>query len=86
MELAAEPLGFRSVQAEVTRALQSPDHFRDVPEQAADHFRKSSGMFRDTSEDSRPAFVVCDGKYVSARWPGDVHSFAKTFAAMLAET
>jgi putative intracellular protease/amidase len=85
MELAAEPAGYRSVQAEVTRALQSPADFCDVPAKAADHFRKSSGMFRDSSGDSRPAFVVCDGTYVSARWPGDVHSFAMAFAAVLAE-
>jgi hypothetical protein len=28
---------------------------------------------------------VRDGNYVSARWPGDAHTFAKTFAAMLSE-
>jgi hypothetical protein len=27
--------------------------------------------------------VVRDGNYVSARWPGDTHTFAKTFAAIL---
>jgi hypothetical protein len=31
---------------------------------------------RDTATDSRPAFVVDDGDYVSARWPGDTHTFA----------
>ena len=30
-----------------------------------------------------PAFVVRDRNYVSARWPGDAHTFAKTFAGML---
>jgi hypothetical protein len=29
--------------------------------------------------------VVRDGNYVSARWPGDAHTFAKTFAAVLAD-
>jgi hypothetical protein len=28
---------------------------------------------------------VRDGNYVSARWPGDVHTFAKTFVDVLAE-
>jgi putative intracellular protease/amidase len=42
-------------------------------------------LFRDTPTDARAAFVVRDGNYVSARWPGDVHTFARTFAAMLAE-
>jgi putative intracellular protease/amidase len=85
MESSSEPAGYRSVQAEVTRALASPADFCDVPEDAADHFRKASGLFRDSSEDPRPAYVVRDGRYVSARWPGDVHSFAAAFAAVLAE-
>jgi len=29
--------------------------------------------------------VVRDGNYVSARWPGDVHRFAREFSAMLGE-
>jgi putative intracellular protease/amidase len=41
-------------------------------------------MVRDTFADDRTAFVVRDGNYVSARWPGDAHTFAKTFAALLA--
>jgi putative intracellular protease/amidase len=85
MESSSEPAGYRSVQAEVTRALASPVDFCDVPEDAADHFRKASGLFRDSSQDLRPAYVVRDGRYVSARWPGDVHSFAAAFAAVLAE-
>jgi hypothetical protein len=42
-------------------------------------------MTRDTFDDGRPAFVVRDGNYVSARWPGDAHTFAKVFAAVLSE-
>lgn len=84
-ESNSEPAGYRSVQAEVTRALASPNDFCDVPHDAAHHFRKASGLFRDSSTDQRPAWVVRDGRYVSARWPGDVHGFAKTFAAVLAE-
>jgi putative intracellular protease/amidase len=38
---------------------------------------------RDTDTDDRPAFVVEDGRYVSARWPGDAYTFAKRFAAHL---
>lgn len=82
-EQPGEPAGYRSVQAEVTRALARPEDFRDVPANAANHFRKSSGMFRDSPDDERPAFVVRDGNYVSARWPGDVHTFARTFADLL---
>ena len=28
-------------------------------------------------------FVVSDGRYVSARWPGDAYRFARTFASLL---
>jgi putative intracellular protease/amidase len=84
-ESNSEPAGYRGVQAEVTRALASPTDFRDVPDDAAHHFRKASGLFRDSSTDQRPAWVVRDGRYVSARWPGDVHAFAKMFAAVVAE-
>ena len=79
-ERAGDPPGYCSVQAEVTRALADPADFRD-----ADSFRQRSGLFRDTPQDPHPAFVVRDGNYLSARWPGDVHTFARDFAAMLAE-
>jgi hypothetical protein len=45
--------------------------------------RKSGGRARDTLTDARPAFVVEDGTYVSARWPGDVHTFSTRFASVL---
>ena len=80
-----EPAGYMSVQQEVTRALARRQDFLDVPPDAPDYRRKTSGMVRDTFDDDSPAFVVRDGDYVSARWPGDAHTFAKAFAAMLAE-
>lgn len=84
-EQPGEPAGHRSVQAEVTRALARPEDFLDVPADAPDHFRKASGLFRDSARDARPAFVVRDGRYVSARWPGDVHAFAQAFCELLAQ-
>jgi putative intracellular protease/amidase len=80
-----EPQGFMSVEQEITRALARPDDFLDVPTNAPDYRRKTSGTARDTFDDDRPAFVVRDGNYVSARWPGDAHTFAKTFAKVLAQ-
>lgn len=80
-----EPHGFMSVEQEVTRALARPQDFLDVPPDAPDRRRKTDGLSRDTFDDERPAFVVRDGNYVSARWPGDAYTFAKTFAAVLAE-
>lgn len=86
VESASDPAGYWSVQAEIGRALESPDDFLDVPKSSADYFRKSSGLFRDGLNDARPAFVVVDGMYVSARWPGDVHTFAKVFSDLLQES
>jgi hypothetical protein len=74
-----------SVQQEVTRALARPEDFIDVPADASNYGKKTSGMVRDTFDDDRAAFVVRDGDYVSARWPGDAHTFARQFAAVLAE-
>ena len=83
-ELPGEPAGYRSVQAEVTRVLAQPQDFLDVGADAPQRWRKRSGLFRDSPDDARAAFVVRDGNYLSARWPGDVHTFARTFAQMLA--
>lgn len=38
---------------------------------------------RGTATDDRPAFVVEDGNYVSARWPGDAYLFTRRFEALL---
>jgi putative intracellular protease/amidase len=82
-EQNGQPKGFMSVQQEVTRALARPEDFRDVPRTDPDYRRKTSGLQRDSVDDATPAFVVRDRNYVSARWPGDAHTFAKTFAGML---
>ena len=82
-EEPGQPGGYMSVQSEVTRALEDPADFRDVA-RGSPHWRlKTSGMARDTATDSRPAFVVDDGGYVSARWPGDTHTFATVLARKL---
>ena len=83
-EPRGERRGARSVESEVTRVLASPTDFLDVPATDPDYRRKTSGIHRDTTLDARPAFVVEDGNYVSARWPGDVHTFARTFAGLAA--
>jgi putative intracellular protease/amidase len=38
---------------------------------------------RGTADDDTPAFVVQDGNYVSARWPGDSYLFARCFRDLL---
>lgn len=82
-ETPGQPTGHQSVQAEVTRTLASPADFCDVPAGSPGFFRKTSGLFRDRVHDASAAFVVRDGQYVSARWPGDVHTFARVFADVL---
>ncbi len=82
-EESGQPSGYMSVQSEVARALEHPTDFRDV-ERGSPHWRKkTSGMARDTATDSRPAFVVDDGSYLSARWPGDTHTFANVLSQKL---
>jgi putative intracellular protease/amidase len=78
-----ETAGYRSVQSEVMRALASPMDFLDVAADDPERRRRTSGTSRDRFDDPRPAFVVRDRNYVSARWPGDTHTFAKTFAKLL---
>ncbi len=78
-----QPGGYMSVQSEVTRALKDPTDFCDVVRGSPRWWLKASGMVRDTATDPRPAFVVDDGSYVSARWPGDTHTFATVLSQKL---
>lgn len=82
-EEPGQPFGFMSVQQEVTRALAADSDFEDVPRGTPSYRRKTSGRARDSLTDDRPAWVVRDGLYVSARWPGDAHTFARTFCDVL---
>jgi putative intracellular protease/amidase len=84
-EATGEPAGYMSVQHEVTRNLASPDDFLDVPETDPHRRRRTSGTVRDTLDDATPAFVVTDRNYVSARWPGDTHTFAHRLAEVISE-
>lgn len=82
-EAPGQSEGWMSVQAEVTRALADPADFLDVPADAQHRRAQTSGTARDTLTDARAAFVVIDRNYTSARWPGDMHTFATTFARQL---
>jgi putative intracellular protease/amidase len=84
VEQPDQPAGYMSVEQEVIRSLVGPDDFVDVPADAPDLMKKTGGLWRDTLTDDRAAWVVRDGKYVSARWPGDAHTFARRFAEVLA--
>jgi putative intracellular protease/amidase len=67
------------VEDEVIAALAGPDDFERGPRDLAGRqtFR------RGTRDDDSPAFVVEDGAYVSARWPGDAYLIAKRLLARL---
>src|SRR3954452_16929771 len=62
------------VEDEVKAALDDPAQFERGPRSTK----------RGSAEDDGPAFVVEDGRYVSARWPGDAYLFARRFEALLA--
>lgn len=63
------------VEEEVTAALASTQDFVRGPIHL---------MARGTDTDDGAAFVVEDGAYLSARWPGDAYAFAKRFVNKLA--
>ncbi|MGI5506934.1 type 1 glutamine amidotransferase domain-containing protein [Lentzea sp. CA-135723] len=67
-------------------------YYRTYPAYVQDEVTASGAVFergpvelsdRGTATDDGPAFVVRDGNYVSARWPGDAYLFARSFAALL---
>jgi putative intracellular protease/amidase len=62
------------VEDEVRAALASPADFERGPRVLT---------ARGTRDDDSPAFVVEDGSYVSARWPGDSYLIAKKLLARL---
>ncbi len=62
------------VQDEVVAALASAVDFERGP---------ISLVARGTRDDHEPAFVVVDGHYASARWPGDSYLLAERFADLL---
>jgi putative intracellular protease/amidase len=63
------------VEDEVRGALARPEDFERGPRELSK---------RGTRDDDSPAFVVEDGRYVSARWPGDAYLLAKKLNERLA--
>jgi protease I len=62
-----------TVQEEVTNTLARPGDFEAGP----------PAILRDSPTHLERGFVVRDGNYVSARWPGDAHRFADEFATVV---
>lgn len=63
----------QTVEAEVTGQLANKENFLKGP----------LPLSRDSAQNLKPGFVVQDGNYLSARWPGDAHKFATSFAEVL---
>jgi putative intracellular protease/amidase len=72
------------------------DYYRTYPEYVEDEVKSVLAhpeqfvrgplhlVAKGTADDDGAAFVVDDGHYLSARWPGDAYKFAKAFAEKLA--
>ena len=78
-----EPAGHWSVEKEIKRYLKDDSDFINVEKDSDNYFIKSSGLFRDDIDKSTYAWIVQDGNYISARWPGDAHTFARSFVELL---
>jgi putative intracellular protease/amidase len=72
--------------AYLTTAWRRGRYYRTYPAYVEDEVRASGAVVvdgprelrrRGTRTDHSPAFVVEDGRYVSARWPGDAYLFAE---------
>jgi protease I len=68
----------KTVQQEVTESLKDPADFIRGPMMIS-----LRSILRDSPKNIRIGFTVKDGNYLSARWPGDAHRFAKEIAEML---
>ncbi len=62
-----------TVEHEVTRALAASTDFVGGP----------LALRRDSAADMSPGFAVIDGRYISARWPGDAYTFSHQLLSML---
>ena len=63
-----------TVQAEVTAALANAGDFKTGP----------APLLRDSPTRLNRGYTVADGNYLSARWPGDAHRFARQFVTLMA--
>jgi putative intracellular protease/amidase len=65
----------QTVQDEVSSVLRSPADFRVGP----------PALLRDSDAFPWLGFMVRDGRYLSARWPGDAHRLARELVRLLAQ-
>ncbi len=68
-----------------TYPIAVQDEVEDVLIDRNNFIRGPISFSRDASDALGHGFVVRDGNYLSARWPGDAHVFAETLVTMLQE-
>ena len=68
-----------------TYSLTVEDEVRANLDSAADFLSGPLPLARDKPGKLDAGFVVRDGNFLSARWPGDAHKFADTLLGMLSE-
>lgn len=64
-----------TTQQEVVSFLEHKEQFKEGP----------FPFSRDSEKNQKPGFVVQDGNYLSARWPGDIYSLSIAFSALLGQ-
>lgn len=66
-----------------TYTMTTEDEVRSFLAQPSDYDAGPSALLRDSPDALHRGFIVRDGNYVSARWPGDAHRFANELTQML---
>jgi protease I len=61
------------------------EEVRESLKNKEDWIRGPFSLQKDSEKNLAPGFVVRDGNYLSARWPGDIHKFTQTLLDMLQE-
>lgn len=67
----------------LTYAITVEDEVKSYLKSTSQFQKGNSGLFRDSTENTKSGFVVKDRNYLSARWPGDAHLFAYEYLKML---
>lgn len=82
-EAKGQKLGQTSTQSEIETLIGGSQFFM-TPQMGDENYAiKTNGINRDNLNDMRCSFVVKDGNYVSARWPGDIHALSLAYCEML---
>jgi protease I len=70
-----------TVEDEVKRNLNGQSHFQPGP--MGTSYLGVSLLKRDSQLNLKPGFIVVDRNLITARWPGDAHTFANAFVKLL---